>query len=200
MNSILQESQILGPISNWSLYTQSENLYIEKHEHYQKRSSRNRYTILTSQGPLSLTVPLRKGKNNQKPITDVQIAYDEPWIENHCHTIRSAYGKSAFFEYYYPEYKSILERKYTYLFELNNAFLLWALAKTKLNIKVFNTTDYIKDANGFQDFRNKKVSHKIVPYPQVWEEKLDFVSNLSILDLLFCQGNYALYTLNDMQK
>ncbi|MBK7428109.1 MAG: WbqC family protein [Saprospiraceae bacterium] len=41
---------------------QSKVILIEANENYQKNSFRNRCDILSANGPLSLSVPLRKGK------------------------------------------------------------------------------------------------------------------------------------------
>lgn len=199
MMPILHETQILSPINIFSYYSSSEILFIEMCENYQKRSFRNRYSILTSQGPLSLTIPLRKGKNNQMLISEVAIAYDEPWIDNHCNTIKSAYGKSPFFEFYFDDYRSILESKHEKLVDLNMTFLKWALRKLKSNLEIKLTTEYLANTSDYIDTRKSYKAVNAVPYPQVWQEKFDFVPNLSILDLLFCQGNQALSILKQMQ-
>jgi hypothetical protein len=60
------------------------------------------------------------------------------------------------------------------------------------------TTEYFRDvdANTIIDFRTlvdgKKDPSKFEPYTQVFKEKHGFVNNLSILDLLFNEGRYAL--------
>ena len=43
-------------------------------------------------------------------------------------------------------------------------------------------------------------NHNFVKYTQVWEDKFEFIPNLSILDLLFCTGSEASYILKKMQN
>jgi len=52
------------------------------------------------------------------------------------------------------------------------------------------------DHNEILDFRylvnGKKDDSQFEPYPQVFEEKEGFLSNLTVLDLLFNEGKFAL--------
>lgn len=200
MTSILHESQIFGPINLFSQYIGKEKLCIEKHEHYQKRSYRNRYSILTANGPVTLSIPLKKGKNAGTNITDVQISYDENWVEKHVHAIRSAYGKSPYFEFYFDDIEKILKKKHTSLFLLNMDSLYYVLKKLKLQIAVEYTDSYQKDYPDMTDLRNINwnLYQTQIKYMQVWEEKFNFTPNLSILDLLFCSGPESVYVLTKM--
>lgn len=66
----------------------------------------------------------------------------------------------------------------------------------KLDIQPKKTSEYFHAANGLDDFRilanGKKDINTFEPYTQVFQEKQGFVKNLSILDLLFNEGRYAL--------
>lgn len=200
MTSILHESQIFGPISLFSQYIGKEKLCIEKHEHYQKRSFRNRYSILTANGPVTLSIPLKKGKNAGTNINDVQISYDENWVEKHVHAIRSAYGKSPYFEFYFDDLEKILKKKHPSLFLLNMDTLYYVLKKLKLQIAVEYTDSYQKDYPDMTDLRNINwnLYQTQIKYMQVWEEKFNFTPNLSILDLLFCTGPESVSVLTKM--
>lgn len=200
MTSILHESQIFGPINLFCQYIGKEKLCIEKHEHYQKRSFRNRYSILTANGPVTLSIPLKKGKNAGTNITDVQISYDENWVEKHVQAIRSAYGKSPYFEFYYDDIELILKKKHPSLFLLNMDTLHYSLKKLKLPIAVEYTDSYQKEYPDKMDLRNLNwnLYQTQIKYMQVWEEKFNFTPNLSILDLLFCTGPESVSVLTKM--
>ena len=186
--------------SLFSQYSGKEKLCIEKHEHYQKRSFRNRYSILTANGPVTLSIPLKKGKNAGTNITDVQISYDENWVEKHVHAIRSAYGKSPYFEFYFDDLEKILKKKHPSLFLLNMDTLYYVLKKLKLQIAVEYTDSYQKDYPDMMDLRNINwnLYQTQIKYMQVWEEKFNFTPNLSILDLLFCTGPESVSVLTKM--
>ena len=94
-------------------------LTIEQHEHFQKRTWRNKTAILSPEEPLHLTVPLRKGKHQQKLISEVHIAYDEAWIKMHLRSLKTAYGKTAYFDEVYSGFENILMLKYERLWDLN---------------------------------------------------------------------------------
>ena len=66
-----------------------------------------------------------------------------------------------------------------------------------IQIPVQKTNAFEKDALKYQDARflvgaKKELTVNMNPYPQVFEERHGFVSNLSILDLLFNEGTNAL--------
>ena len=193
MNTLVQESQIFGPVSSYMLYQQSQLLKIEQYENYQKRSYRNRYTILSTNGPITLSIPLCKGKNQKTTITDVTIAYDEPWVDIHLQTIKSAYGRSPFFDFYYPDIEVILQKKHTHLFQLNTQCLTYLIKKLRLEVTIGYTDSYNKEYSEYKDIRNVDLQKDInfKKYAQVWNEKYVFTPNLSILDLLFCTGPEA---------
>lgn len=209
MKTIIQEAQIFGPTNYFCHYINVENLFLEKCENYQKRSFRNRYNILTTNGVATLSIPLTKGKNNQQLITDVTISYDENWPEKHLQTIRSAYGKSAYFDYYFSDICNIFSKRQKFLFDLNVESLDWAIKKLKFQNEIKFTVEYLKprSSSGMIDeeivdlrTETKLDNHNFVKYTQVWEDKFEFIPNLSILDLLFCTGSEASYILKKMQN
>jgi len=165
---------------------------LEQHEHYQKRSSRNRCTVLTSNGPENLSIPLKKGKNNKTNIREVEISYDENWMRNHIEAIKSAYGSSAFINYYLDDIEALLYQESSLLWDLNWATLNWM--KKQLGISnEFKLSESFEKINKEEPLMrveaNKNQPSK--PYAQVFEYKFGFVDNLSILDLLFCMGPEA---------
>jgi hypothetical protein len=67
-----------------------------------------------------------------------------------------------------------------------------------LNMKIEfeKTTEYFHEAADTLDFRyladGKKDVSNFTPYTQVFGEKHGFINNLSVLDLLFNEGRFAL--------
>ena len=201
-SNIILELQYLPPLQYFTKFVKYEQVSIEQHENYIKGSYRNRCYIYGSHGPLRLSIPLLKGKNEQQNIREVQIASREAWEAHHWQSIQSAYGNAPFFEFYADDFRPVFEKKHKYLFDLNWQLLELILPFLGLDTFPKLTSEYQKAylAPNF-DFRNgifpKKHRQKEDPYfqpqayPQVFAEKKGFVPNLSILDLLFCTGPEA---------
>jgi len=185
-----------SPISHIVIMHQYDTK-IELKENYQKRSFRNKCRILGANGILDLSIPLLKGKTNSR-IEDVGISYSQDWISNHLASIRSGYGTSPYFEFYYYKIENILKHRYPYLLDLSLATFEF-LVEAKI-ISDFNFTKVYQKilTNENLDLRNNIHDNvfNIPSYSQVFEDKFGFVSDLSILDLLFNLGPESLHIIN----
>ncbi len=195
--NILLETQFLPPIPYWKHFFAAETVIIDDKERYIKRSYRNRCTIATANGPLNLSIPLKQGKT-LLTITEVQIDYSRPWQKEHWHSILSAYGRSAFFEYYKDEFKVVFLQEIPLLFDYNLQLLklicrFLSLPNNKIKL--------LSECEGmvFTDYRNT-VSHQLpanhypltTPYSQPFADRFGFLPNLSIIDLVFNEGKGTL--------
>ena len=176
-----------GPIIKYALIMQY-NAEIEVHENYQKRSMRNRTQILAANGILNLSVPLEKGKN-QKTIKDVKISYDDNWLRVHIMTLKSAYGSSPYFEYYFDRLEKILNTKHEFLYDLFES--TFDFCNKIIGPITLNATEQYNDfSEDVIDLRQSQPNIKfdIPKYFQVFEDKFGYVPNLSILDAIFNLG------------
>lgn len=177
-----------GPISHFAVNAQLDAKF-EIHETYQKSSFRNKCQILGSNGVLDLSVPLRKGKTSTA-IQNVKIAYDENWVDNHLKTIKSAYGTSPYYDYYFNYIEELLKQKVIHLFDLNVSMMEW-LKNLGVLPEISFTERFDKElGTDVVDLRNRKLQleYQCKPYDQVFSDKFGFVKELSILDLLFNLG------------
>ncbi len=194
-NNYITESQYFGQVNWYKLLFNFSNIEIAQYEAYPKTSFRNRTIIAGSNGLIVLSVPLQKGRIQKSQTKDVKISYDQDWQEQHWRSIVSCYGKSPFFEYYQDSLKVLFKKKQEYLLDLNLASQEWALKQLKSKLipsyaleqeaNFRQTENDIRDQfkpNDFQMVLNK------VSYPQVFEDRIGFQANLSILDLLSCMG------------
>jgi hypothetical protein len=138
----------------------------------------NRYNIAGPNNIQKLTVPITQD-DKHNPITQVRINYNENWIRDHKHAWQTAYGKSPFFEYYDYRFWSILDAQPVMLSDLIYPWnqLLFA----QLGLSSFEPT-------------SKEIQQNIIqikPYPQVFDIKFGFRSEVSGIDLLFNQGPLA---------
>ncbi len=194
MPSVLLEIQYLPPVQYFSILANHDAIYLEQHEHYKKGSYRNRCHIAAVNGVQRLSIPLQKGKNQQQPIREVRISYDEAWRSQHWQAIQTAYGNSPFFEHYSEKLLPFYQgAKYEFLWDLNYDILSLLLKIFKLTTEINLTNIFELKPASLLDFRDvvspKKIdTYQSVYYPQVFEDRLGFLPNLSILDLLFCAG------------
>ena len=179
-------------ITHMAYLVGAEKILMETNENYQKRSSRNRYTIIDHYGIKTLSIPLQKGKNEQLPISNVLIAHDENWQVQQLRTIKTAYGKSPYFEYYFEPLSSVFHKNHQSLFEFNLECLQFFIKHAQLKVTLSFTSDYFKNYENALDLRSNIPNINSLPYyAQVFEDRLEFIPNASVLDLLFCCGPAA---------
>ncbi|MBO5708563.1 MAG: WbqC family protein [Bacteroidales bacterium] len=175
-------------------------IYLEACENFQKQSYRNRCRFYAADGVQTLSFPIvHEGGTHKQPISEAKVDYSKPWILQHKRAITSAYGTSAYFEYYQDELFAILDSKPERLFDLNLALIRFFIEKTGLCVDLRVTEDYTREApEGVEDLReviHPKRPNAILsdlelekPYFQVFAPKYGFQKDLSIMDLLFNEG------------
>lgn len=169
------------------------SFYLEACENYQKQSYRNRCYFYGAGGREMLQVPVAHENGSfNLPITRIRVSYDTPWVIRTERAISSAYGSSAFFEYYKDELFSILDAQPETLWELNLNLIKFFLEKCGIAAEIRFTTSF--EPEKAMDIHPKRANSILKdlelgkPYFQVFSEKHGFIPNLSIMDLLFNEG------------
>lgn len=206
MDSILIETMCLPPIPVMSAIVRHSTLLVEAHEHYQKRSFRNRIHLNGPQGKVSFSIPLRSGKNSQMPIQDVRISYETPWHQILMKRISTNYGSAPFFEHLSDDLYRILDQQWDFLWDLNLALLNWINDELSQPVAIKLSETYNKDyKDSIADKRNqyqlKNISQSGIqssPYEQVFSHEHGFVRDLSILDMLMSCGPESILKLKDI--
>lgn len=198
------ESQYFGSIDYIKQLVNANEVLIDIHEPFKKMSNRNRTSIVSALGPLLLTVPLQNGRDQKKTMKEVEICYQQNWPSKHLKAISSCYKRSPFFDYYEPGLHDLLNTKHQYLIDLNMSLLNWIEKRLKTQFNISKTNELLPfldpNVNDIRDHSNSKnATQNIVNqvYPQVFMDKIDFIPNASILDLLFCMGPAANIYLKD---
>lgn len=185
------------PVRWWTHAVKSGAVTTDLGEYYQKMSYRNRYYLASPNGKTLMSLPLAKGRNQRMPLSEVKLFNESNWQDNHWKTIVSLYGRSPFFEYFEHLVKPLFETKYEYLHDFNTASLELINKILDLQLKLSTTREYRKTYPADTiDLRSALLPQdSLVPdtpvYYQVFAERCGFIADCSILDLLFCEGNYA---------
>ncbi len=187
----------LAPVQYYSKFLLYDEIYIEQFDSYSKQTYRNRCRILGANGPLNLTIPVIKGSGKKTQTKDIRIDYATAWQKNHWRSIFSAYNSSPFFEFFAEDFAPLYDKKETFLIDFNHKLHQIISEHIELDIETHYTSSFEKKFNG-DDYRNiispKKPyqqndpSFKPAAYTQTFDEKFDFIPNLSIIDLLFNKG------------
>ena len=199
----LLSSTYFGPVQWYQKLNRYDECLIERHESFIKQTYRNRMMIPTTNGPLSLTIPTNH--DTSMAMKDIRISDHANWRHVHWNALLSAYGESPFFEYYQDDIRPFYEKKYEFLLDFNMETTEKMIELLDIRPKV-SVTDEYKHATlntEYRDFREAIRPKKPLPdsefiptpYYQVYGQKFGFQPNMSILDLLFNEGNEAIFYL-----
>ena len=232
--AVASDASLAGEISPASVV-------LEACEHYRKQTWRNRCAILAASGKENLLIPIVHAAGEASadgaaapvdrnvshiPIRDVRIDYSVDWVRAHEKAIASAYGTSAYFEYYKDELFALLESGESGLYVFNRRLIDWLLAKLHLPACVVDSREFVRPESGnFADpepgpssrgvrpasgcvpldlrerLHPKKAPlyHCGRPYYQVFSAQYGIVEGLSVVDLLFNEGPDSLSVLASMR-
>lgn len=185
---VLLPISYLGPTSYYSILLQSSEVFVESKEHFVKQSIRNRCSILSSNGTQILSIPKERKSAHKTIIKDINISKTQNWQKLHWQALNSSYNPSPFFEYYKDQLEEFYHNNAYNLFDFNLRLTELILSFLQTEKKIHLTSEYQRQFEGI-DFRNHKFKNlELEPYEQVFSEKLEFQSDLSVLDLLFNLG------------
>lgn len=177
----------------WVYVNEADSLCFDGCEHFQKMSYRNRYYISGSNGMIQLSIPLEQGRNQRTVMKDVRISNDSNWQTQHWRTLVSVYRRSPFFEHYEPELQLLYETRYEFLCQFNMASINWVKKQIGARFEISETEAYLKEYENTIDLRTirpgiEKKNTDDAIYYQVFADRIGFLRNLSIVDLLFSEG------------
>lgn len=194
---ILLHPTYFPSISHFVAMAKADSITFEVEDNFQKQTNRNRMYIYSPNGIQLLNIPLKHNKeaNHQKfKDTKIEDAFD--WQKQHFKSLEAAYRTSPFFEYFEDDIRPVFEKKHVYMMDLNFQILEILSECMGMEISYNKTEEYFHEVQGMEDYRyltnGKKDTSQFEPYTQVFEEKHGFINNLSILDLLFNEGRYAM--------
>lgn len=191
--TVLLEPRYCGSIAWYAALASHEHAIVDYSARYDKRHKlTHRTTIADVNGRLDLTVPINHpdGVQRQGGLTwaDMTLSTHGAWWNVHRVAMESAYGRTPFFEFYVDRFAPA-----------------WSPDVCD-NIRTLQNLDQLID-NAVRELldlppdietpvgevidmtRNEPADlHPALPYWQVRADRLGFLPNLSILDLLFNLG------------
>ena len=185
-------------ISHYVAMAQSENIVFEMEDNFQKQTNRNRTYIYSPNGIQLLNIPVKHSKQIFQKTKDVKIEPDFDWQKQHFKSLEAAYRSSPFFEYFEDDIRPIFEKKYEFLMDLNFEIMDFVAKCLRMKLEYETTSEYFHevDSNTMLDYRmladGKKDNSQFETYTQVFDDKHGFLNNLSVLDLIFNEGKFAL--------
>lgn len=196
MNRILVDLHYFPSIEFFAAIQGVDELIFFPEDIYQRQSYFNRTRIRLANKIETLSIPI-VGRRPRVANERIRIDFTQDWQKIHLRGIQSGYGKAPFFEFYFPYFESLFSQKRESLWDLNWEILTICLkligssAKMSVLGKSLNVTE-ILDIRG-QISPSKQFSEQTFYQPEPYFQLfgLDFDPNLSILDLLFCEGPAA---------
>lgn len=175
----------------------------------------NRNKIKTDTGSMWLTVPINR--NSTEKLMDVLIENNRDWKKKHLRGIQINYQKSPYFETYWDSIKNIYNKNWKKLIDLNLSLIEYfnselnittkSLRSSELNMdsigserllqicKDLNADTYLSGSSGHDYLDEKifqgrgiKVIYESFQHPTYRQRGSDFIPNMSIIDLLFNEG------------
>ncbi len=178
------------------------NIHVVAPKTFEKQTAHSRYLIASPNKIQSLSVPIHHSSRGL-PFYEAKIDYNQKWVKDHKQALQSAYGKSAFFEYYDYRFFQVLDQQPETLESLSIQWLKilhqnlgWP---SQLHFTTPNHPNPIQEntAKAFTETNLKPlpispITNLIIrPYAQVFEHKFGFRADVSAIDLLFNLGPLA---------
>ena len=254
----------LAPVSWYLAAAHAGSVTIDPRAPYVKQTLRNRCQIAMPDGPQNLIIPIEAAAPGT-PMQDTRISEHGRWRHHHWSALRTAYGKSPFFEFYADDFAPFyLTQRHRFLldFDLELHHLVCSLIDLELFLAPLDApscqtlpplsqdSPLIEESKSYQPKHSvSSSSHpegqamegaecisldegliaafkgdcslpnregggrvrqgggsswptpsSIPPYYQVFAPRLGFLSDLSIVDLLFNLGPESLLYLTRSQE
>ncbi|MFL9842809.1 WbqC family protein [Flavobacterium rhizosphaerae] len=205
MKDILIHPTYFPSVSHYVAMAQADSIVFEAEDNFQKQTNRNRMYIYSPNGIQLLNIPVKHStdKSSHQKFKEVKIEQAFDWQKQHFKSLEAAYRTSPFFEYFEDYIRPVFEKKHTWMMDLNFQVMEIVAHCLGMDFSYTKTEEYFHKVENITDLRpltnGKKDASQFEPYTQVFGDKHGYINNLSIVDLLFNEGRYALDYLKKQQ-
>jgi hypothetical protein len=193
---------------------------IVDHVQFKKKHFENRNRIRTPQGWIWLTVPVHTHGRFTQAINQVAIDNGNPWRRKVLKSIELNYRQTPFFGAYWPFFEQVFSREWGKLADLNQVLIEGCLRFLGNDVKVVKSSDlgvqghgtelivemcqavgagtYVSGQSGKEYLdvgvvggRGVRVVYQSFQHPEYRQIAPPFVPQMSVIDLLFNEGEKA---------
>lgn len=191
----------MGSIRRYAAMLASEGAEVDCCSKFNKRfKTFHRTTIVDANGVINLTLPIVKPKSHSLARwSDILISDHDSWWHIHLEALKSAYGRTPFFEFYLDDFAPFYTSEWSgtplvsYLEKMDIMLLNRLCIDTPLSY--MQKPESIGSGIALDDI---KISD--IEYYQSRKESFGFIPGLSIVDLLFNMGPEAALVLSEMAR
>lgn len=178
------------PVQYYRMLAKTPNAQWVLEDRYTKQTLRNRCSIYGANGKIQLSIPVERPHGKATTMSQAQISYAEAWQQIHWRSIKSAYGRAPYFEYFEHKIKPLFSKNHEllsdFLVDVNQTILdIFKLDKPSVLNSEFNTElqKHLDQLSEIAAYTN--TDH----YYQIFEDRHGFIPDLSVLDWVFHCGN-----------
>ena len=215
-NVIIRQPGYLPNLGFFKKIQSSDTFVFLDDVQFEKDSFDNRNRIRTKDGTTWLTVPIKRPVFKKK-FNEILISNDIDWHLKHLSIIEEAYHTTPFFTTYWYSLQKILDKNWTKLIDLNIELIRYFMSALNLTTYTINSSTLKIPSNKSQklldickhldascyisgklgkDYLDEEIFHnsgiKIIyenfQHPAYKQIHGNFIENMSILDLLFNEG------------
>lgn len=196
--TVILPPAFLGSVSRYALIAATGNSIVDTAARFDKRfKSTHRTTIADVNGPMRLTLPIAKPASLTRATWgDIRLSDHDQWWHLHLTALESAYGRTPFFEYYIDNFAPFFKNEaiidYDKLVNYDRGLeevICRLLDIDAPQYKALSRDDYA-DASTV-DFSHTEPRFEIPGYYQVRADRLGFLPDMSVVDLVFNMGPEA---------
>ncbi len=213
----------------FDLMDQVDEFIILDDVQFEKQSWQNRNRIKSRRGETFLTVPIRR-TGLDTLIQDAQIDYHSPWQKKHLQTLLECYAKTPHIQEYKDWLESIYAKPVNLLRDLNNTIIDDIAKKLGISVRISKSSEltttghkvekllnicktkkadtyispvgafgYITEDNRFAE-HGIRLEYQHFDHPVYKQLHDPFISHLSVVDLLFNEGNQSMAIIRSGRK
>ena len=185
-------SYYFPPIAFFQFVWNESNLRISGGETFSKQSWRTRTALLSANGRQLLSLPVVRKNGKDTRMHEVELTHQTDWRKDHWKAIESAYRHAPYFFYYGEQIKALIYQNEINLIRFNTTILQQLLdwLDFTLPLEIEQESEEGIDPLIYP-LEQKTLAFPQALYIQVFNDKLPFEPNLSVIDLLLNEGPLA---------